>query len=119
MIPVVNGLVLLFAALWLGNLLQSLWLHTIPGPVLGMLLMLGFLTLRQSEPDGLGAVAQWFIRYLSFFFIPAAVGIWFLDSEIVRQWPAILVATVPATIATQLLVALLLQALLKHRGAPE
>ncbi len=114
MIPVLNGLILLFAVLWLGNSLQDIWLHAIPGPVIGMILMLGFLTARDREPEGLSGVAQWFIKYLSFFFIPAAVGIWFLESEIARQWPAILVATVPATIVTQLLVALLLQALLRR-----
>ncbi len=118
MIPVVNGLILLFAALWLGNGIQSLWLHVIPGPVLGMILMLGFLAARSREPEGLGAVALWLIKYLSFFFIPTAVGIWFLDSEIVQQWPAILVATVPATVVTQLLVAILLQALLRRTDKP-
>lgn len=116
MIPVVNGLILLFAALWLGNCLQDLWLHTIPGPVLGMILLLVMLSLRDSEPAGLSTVALWFIKYLSFFFIPAAVGIWFLDDQIVAQWPAILVATVPATIATQLLVAVLFQRLIKGPG---
>ncbi len=114
MIPIVNGLILLFTALWLGNCLQDLWLHTIPGPVLGMILMLGLLSLREREPEGLSTVALWFIKYLSFFFIPAAVGIWFLDAEIVAQWPAIFAATVPATIATQLLVAVLLQRLFKR-----
>ena len=112
MTAILNGLILLFAALWLGDGLQHLWLHSIPGPVLGMLLMLLFLIARDREPAGLSDVAQWFIKYLSFFFIPAAVGIWFLDSDVRQQWPAILVATVPATVITQLLVALLLKALL-------
>jgi putative effector of murein hydrolase LrgA (UPF0299 family) len=114
--PILNGLILLFAALWLGNTLQNLWLHTIPGPVLGMLLMLAFLLIRGTEPRGLNEVALWFIKYLSFFFMPAAVGIWFLDSDIRQQWPAILAATIPATIVAQLLVALLFKWLLANTG---
>jgi putative effector of murein hydrolase LrgA (UPF0299 family) len=112
MTAILNGLILLFAALWLGEGLQHLWLHSIPGPVLGMLLMLMFLIARDREPAGLSDVARWFINYLSFFFIPAAVGIWFLGSDVRQQWPAILAATVPATIITQLLVAQLFRALL-------
>ena len=42
MAAILNGLILLFAALWLGDGLQQIWLHSIPGPVLGMLLMLVF-----------------------------------------------------------------------------
>lgn len=116
MIATLNGLILLFAALFLGDGLQSLWLHSIPGPVIGMVLMLVFLLLKDQPPAGLDQVAQWFIRYLSFFFIPAAVGIWFLESDVRQQWPAILVATVPATVITQLLVAFLFKTLLARSG---
>jgi putative effector of murein hydrolase LrgA (UPF0299 family) len=112
MTAIINGLIWLFAALWLGNVLQELWLHSIPGPVLGMVLLLTVLLLTNWQPVGLNDVALWFIKYLSFFFIPAAVGIWFLDSAVQQQWPAIVMATVPATILTQLLVALLLKFLL-------
>jgi len=116
MTAILNGLILLFTALFLGDSLQHLWLHSIPGPVLGMVLMLAFLLLVGRQPAGIDQVAQWFIRYLSFFFIPAAVGLWFLESDIRQQWPAILVATIPATFITQILVAFLFKTLLAQFG---
>ena len=119
MTAILNGLMLLFAALFLGDSLQHLWFQSIPGPVLGMVFMLAFLVLKGRPPPGLDKVAQWFIRYLSLFFIPAAVGIWFLDSDVRQQWPAILVATIPATVLTQILVAFLFKALLAQSSEPE
>ena len=119
MTATLNGLILLFAALFLGDCLQTLWLHSIPGPVLGMVFMLAFLVLKGRPPPGLDEVAQWFIRYLSLFFIPAAVGLWFLHSDVRQQWPAILVATIPATVITQILVAFLFKALLTQSGERE
>lgn len=114
MVAALNALILIFAALWLGNGLQSWYLHSIPGPVLGMLLMLAFLLIRGGALPALNSVAQWFIRYLSLFFIPVTVGIAFLDDQVQQQWLAILLATVPATIVAQLIVASLLRYLLAH-----
>lgn len=108
-----NGLIIIFAALYGGVSLQAIWLHSIPGPVLGMALLLAYLLWHRGEPYGLNAAAQWFISTLSLLFIPAAVGIWFLDDEIIQQWPAILIATIPATLLTQVWVALLMQKLLQ------
>jgi putative effector of murein hydrolase LrgA (UPF0299 family) len=111
---ILNALILIFAALWFGTVLQHVLFHRIPGPVLGMALLLGLLLVQGDELAALGTVGQWFIRYLSLFFIPVTVGIWFLADEIEQQWPAILLATIPATIIAQLMVALLLKTLLKQ-----
>jgi holin-like protein len=109
-----QGLIVLFTALWLGIWLQKLLLPSIPGPVLGMVLLFGYLLWRADAPTGLAQVAQGLIKHLSLFFIPAATGIWFLDKEILQQWPGILMATIPATLLTQVLVALLLSRLLRR-----
>ncbi len=111
---VLNALILLFAALWLGNGLQLLILESVPGPVLGMVLMLGYLLVRGEDLPALNTVAQWLIKYLSLFFIPVSVGIWFLADDIRQQWPAILLATIPATILAQVFVALVFKTLLQY-----
>jgi holin-like protein len=67
-----NGLIIIFAALYGGVSLQAIWLHSIPGPVLGMALLLAYLLWHGGEPYGLNAAAQWFISTLSLLFIPAA-----------------------------------------------
>lgn len=113
-----SALAVLLLALLLGNGLQQYALPGIPGPVLGMVLVLVLLLVKGQSSVALDKLAQGFIRYLSLFFIPVTVGIWFLDSEIWRQWPAILIATIPATLLTQALVAWLFDYLLNRREQP-
>jgi holin-like protein len=47
----------------------------IPGPVVGLLLLFGGLSLRRSVPKNMEAVGGFLHRYLSLLFVPAGVGI--------------------------------------------
>ena len=47
----------------------------VPGPVIGLLVLLIWLLAGGRRPEGLAAVAEGFIRYLPLLFVPAAVGL--------------------------------------------
>ena len=46
-----------------------------PGPVIGMLLLFGFLLVRGGIPTPLGTVANSLLNHLSLLFVPAGVGV--------------------------------------------
>ena len=47
----------------------------VPGPVIGLLVLLVWLLAGGRRPAGLEAAAEGFIRYLPLLFVPAAVGL--------------------------------------------
>ncbi|CAN5263282.1 CidA/LrgA family protein [soil metagenome] len=82
-------LVLVFQAL---GEVASFALHwPIPGPVLGMVLLLGWMFLRPRAADALRPSTNALLRHLSLFFIPAAVGVMQHTDRIAREWVPIVV----------------------------
>lgn len=89
----------------------------VPGPVAGMLLLFVLLLLRglvagHSVPAPLEQVSGGLIQYLSLFFLPAGIGIFFLPDGFAGQWLPLALVIVPGTLLALLATALLLQALL-------
>lgn len=72
----------------------------VPGPVLGMLLLLGWLFLRGGVPESVGRVADTLLAHLSLLFVPAGVGILVHWERMRGQWAAILAALVIGTLVT-------------------
>lgn len=75
---------------------QALSLPT-PGPVLGLLLLLAFLTARGRVPDMLGKVADTLLINLSLFFVPAAVGVMQSGPRLAREAAPLAVAIIGST----------------------
>lgn len=74
----------------------------LPGPVLGMILLLVFLMLRRREVGPLISVANGLLGMLSLLFVPSAVGI-MQHAELIRTWGfQLLVAVVTSTLLTLL-----------------
>lgn len=71
----IAGLVQLFLWQGLGELLSKFLLPGIPGPVLGLLLLLAFLCLRKQVNSDLALVADGFRQHLGLLFVPASVGV--------------------------------------------
>ena len=71
----ISGLVQLFLWQGLGELLSKFFLPGIPGPVLGLLLLLAFLCLRGQVDSDLAMVADSFRQHLGLLFVPASVGV--------------------------------------------
>lgn len=71
----ISGLVQLFLWQGLGELLSKFLLPGIPGPVLGLLLLLAFLWIKGEVHPDLGMVADGFRQHLGLLFVPASVGV--------------------------------------------
>jgi holin-like protein len=72
----------------------------IPGPVIGMFLLLAALLLRKGVPPSLESTANGILRHLSLLFIPAGVGVVIHFSRIGSEWLPITVALLASTLIT-------------------
>ncbi|MCG6897980.1 MAG: CidA/LrgA family protein [Thiocapsa sp.] len=72
----------------------------IPGPVLGMLLLLGWLFLRGGVSDDVGHTADALLAHFSLLFVPAGVGVMLHWERIQGQWLAIATSLVLGTLVT-------------------
>ncbi|GAA6151126.1 CidA/LrgA family protein [Pseudoteredinibacter isoporae] len=99
----VRGLLILFFFQWLGEWISLATQAPIPGPVIGMLLLLLALLLRQQVSSGLQQSSHVLVQHLSLLFLPAGVGIFFLSDDVIAQWPAIAMAMVVGTFISLLL----------------
>jgi holin-like protein len=105
------GFIALVAFAWLGDVLKSALHLPLPGAVIGMLALLLALMIYGSVPDALARASQPLLSHMSLLFIPPGVGLFFLDQQIVQQWPAIVCALVISTAITLALVGILMQRL--------
>ncbi|EGV17412.1 CidA/LrgA family protein [Thiocapsa marina] len=78
----------------------------VPGPVLGMLLLLGWLFLRGGISDEVGHTADALLAHFSLLFVPAGVGVMLHWERIQGQWPAIAAALLLGTLLTLTVTAL-------------
>lgn len=106
MIP---GLVQLFVFQALGELLSKFALPFIPGPVLGLVLLLLYFGLRQQVPASIDMVGSGMLQHLGLLFIPASVGVvLYLPLLQANAW-ALSIALVMSVVATVAVTALWLK----------
>ena len=98
----IQGLVQLFLFQALGELLSKFALPFIPGPVLGLVLLLVFLSVRGHVPASMELVGGSILQHLGLLFIPASVGVvLYLPVLQANAWAisAALLVSVVATVA--------------------
>lgn len=72
----------------------------LPGPVLGMILLLVLLVLRRRETRAIMSAANGLLGVLSLLFVPSAVGI-MQHAELIRTWGfQLLIAVIASTLLT-------------------
>jgi putative effector of murein hydrolase LrgA (UPF0299 family) len=71
----IQGLVQLFLCQALGELVSKFALPFMPGPVVGLVLLLVFLSLRGLVPEHIDLVGSSILQHLGLLFIPASVGV--------------------------------------------
>ena len=98
----IQGLVQLFIFQALGELVSKFALPFIPGPVLGLVLLLAFLSVRGHVPASIDLVGSSILQHLGLLFIPASVGVvLYLPLLQANAWAlsAALMLSVMATVA--------------------
>ena len=120
--PVIPGLLVLLGCQLAGEFAVRLLDVPVPGPVVGMVLLLGLLHLRQPGADsGLVQVCEGLLKHLQLLFVPAGVGV-------VQYLSVIGASAVPlvvglflswfAALATTAAVALLLVKVVRRKTSP-
>jgi holin-like protein len=90
--------ILLFQSI--GELVSKFLLPTLPGPVIGLVLLVAWLVLRKGIHPDLAMVADGFSQYLGLLFVPAAVGVVLFLPQLKANAFAILFALVASVILT-------------------
>jgi holin-like protein len=108
------GAALLLFCERLGNWISNALTLPVPGSVIGMLLLLAGLIGCGRVPRGLTQVSEQLLRYLALLFLPAAVGVFYLQDLSTHDWLALAAATIFGTLLSLILCALLLQKLLQR-----
>lgn len=95
---------------------------TIPGPVIGMVLLVAALIMRAPLPRDLGETADGILKHLSLLFVPAGVGIVqnlsLLEQEGFRIGAVVVLSTIIALTVTAIVFAALAR-LIGASGEPD
>jgi len=81
----------------------------VPGPVVGMVLLLVGLIFKREVPDLIRQPAEGLLRHLALLFVPAGVGLMVHAELIAAEWLAIMAALLISTVVTILVTALVLK----------
>ncbi|MGB5708811.1 MAG: CidA/LrgA family protein [Arenicellales bacterium] len=105
---------LILACQLIGELVITTLDLPLPGPVVGMIMLFVFLTVRGTVPDSLANVSDALLSNLSLLFVPAGVGV-MVHFELLGAdaWP-LSVALIASTLLTIAVTAILMVLLNKH-----
>ena len=99
----IRGLIILLSFQGAGEIVSRLFALPIPGPVVGLVLLLVFLIHRGKVDAPIDTVASALVKNLGVLFVPAAVGVVMFLPQLKANFWAISIAlmvSVAATIAT-------------------
>ncbi len=114
-IAMLRSLTTLLVFQCLGEGVSYVFSLPVPGPVIGMLLLFGFIVLRPKAADGIEPTALELLRHLSLLFIPAGVGIMVSIDRIRGDALAVIVSLGVSTTLTIAVTALVTRALLRRQ----
>ncbi|NRG18091.1 CidA/LrgA family protein [Rhizobiales bacterium] len=114
-----GALTLIFSCQLAGELLVAVSGLPVPGPVVGMVLLLGGLIVRGDIPEPLADVGGALLSNLALLFVPAGVGVMLHVALIGREALPITVALVVSTAATVAVTALVMNALQRSEPGGE
>jgi holin-like protein len=112
----VRALTVLLLFQLIGEVLARSLELPVPGPVIGMLLLLLALLVRGEAPATLRETAQGLLSHLSLLFVPAGVGVMVHMGRLQDEWLAILATLVLSTLVTLVLTAWVMLVLLRLTG---
>ena len=110
----IAGLVEILLFQGLGEVLSHFLVPMIPGPVVGLVLLLAWLRLRRSVPANVELVADALVQHLGLLFVPAAVGVVMFWPQLRSHAVAVIVALVASVVLTVAVSALVLRLLARE-----
>jgi putative effector of murein hydrolase LrgA (UPF0299 family) len=114
-----RGLTWLVLFQLLGTAINHLFLPILPGPIVGLLLLLIFLVVRGEVGEPLNLAASSLLRYLPLLLVPPAVGVMVYAADIAADFWAIVGALVLSLVISMAFVGVLMQRLVKRHGQRE
>ncbi|NIE75937.1 CidA/LrgA family protein [Pantoea sp. Ap-967] len=111
---VLRGLTELVIFQLMGSLISSSILKPVPGPIVGLVLLLVFLCVRGELSSSVEQAAGWLLRCMPLLLVPAAVGVMAWYSVIQPMGWALLVVLCVSLVPTMIFAGLLMQALVKR-----
>jgi putative effector of murein hydrolase LrgA (UPF0299 family) len=116
--PVLLAIAVLFLMQIVGEALVRLTGLPMPGPLIGMLLMLATLMAYGRVPAGLRDACHHMLKHLMLLFIPAVAGIMVYFGTMEGEWIPFLLACVAGVALTIVVTALTFKWMLKRVKAP-
>jgi putative effector of murein hydrolase LrgA (UPF0299 family) len=114
-----RGLTWLVLFQLLGTAINHLFVPVLPGPIIGLLLMLAFLVWRGEVGEPLSLAASSLLRYLPLLLVPPAVGVMVYAKDIAADFWAIVGALVLSLVIAMGFVGVLMQKLVKRQAQRE
>lgn len=108
------GLLLLLICQLLGEWIVLALGLPVPGPVMGMVLLLTGLVMAKRVPKVIRTPAEGLLQHLALLFVPAGVGLMVHAELIAAEWLIILIALVSSTVITIVVTALVLKRLTRN-----
>jgi len=102
-----------------GEVLAQMLSLPVPGPVIGMALLLIALVLRGAASHEMLTTANGILGHLAILFIPGGVGVMLYLPRLADEWLPIVASLVISTVLTLTVTALVLRVLLRRRVADE
>lgn len=111
-----RGVTLLVLFQLLGTVLNVLLLPRLPGPIIGMLLLLVFLLVRGDVGESLGQASASLLRYLPLLLVPPVAGVMVYGEAIARDFWAIVGALSLSLILSLVFTGWLMQKLIESQA---
>lgn len=105
----IDGLVQILIWQGMGELISKFFIPDIPGPVIGLLLLLSFLVIKGQVNQPLGMVADTFRQHLGLLFVPASVGVVLFLPDLKTHGLAVTLALLVSVVLTIAVTALVLK----------
>ena len=96
----IRGLIILLGFQGAGEIVSRLFSLPVPGPVIGLVLLLAFLIRRGKVDAPIDIVASALVKNLGVLFVPAAVGVVMFLPQLKANFWAISIALTVSVVAT-------------------
>ncbi|EPF64778.1 CidA/LrgA family protein [Pseudomonas syringae] len=111
-----RGLTWLVLFQLLGTALNHLFLAILPGPIIGLVLLMAYLMWRGEVSEPISMAASSLLRYLPLLLVPPAVGVMVYASAIAEDFWAIFGTLTLSLMISMVFVGWLMQTLIKHQA---